>query len=484
MQSRSALPEIPVLRAGVEYESLDTVEILDVRSGEAVARVHQANAGIVRRDLGRMLARENPLAEVPVARLLEICGRAAELFLSGDLPLREGEAGQSPEDYVAALSRTSGLPWTLVRRNMDKVATVLREMPRILDGLTRGLDPALLDQGLGRDGERLVSFAPRTKALGVVLPSNSPGVNSLWLPALALKVPVVLKPGRDEPWTPMRLARAFLAAGLPREAISLYPTDHEGAAAILELSGRSLLFGDESTTARWAADPRVEIHGPGRSKILIGADMAGEIDAHLAILVASVLEGGGRSCINASTIYTTRGGRELAEALARALADAHPRAADDPAAVLSAFANPRMAEGIDAAIERGLATDGARDLSRDLRGGEPRLVRHEGATWLLPTIVHCQGPDHPLALTEYLFPYAAVVELDEQAMLAHMGPTLVATALTRDARFLERLLAANTIGRLNIGPIPTTRVEWDQPHEGNLFEHLWMRRAIQQSPGW
>jgi len=26
--------------------------------------------------------------------------------------------------------------------------------------------------------------------------------------------------------------------------------------------------------------------------------------------------------------------------------------------------------------------------------------------------------------------------------------------------------------------VPTGRVEWDQPHEGNLFEHLYRRRAL------
>ena len=35
------------------------------------------------------------------------------------------------------------------------------------------------------------------------------------------------------------------------------------------------------------------------------------------------------------------------------------------------------------------------------------------------------------------------------------------------------------IERLNIGPFPTNRVQWEQPHEGNLFEFLYRRRAIQ-----
>ena len=33
-----------------------------------------------------------------------------------------------------------------------------------------------------------------------------------------------------------------------------------------------------------------------------------------------------------------------------------------------------------------------------------------------------------------------------------------------------------------IGPIPTYQISWDQPHEGNLFEHLYRQRAFQTEP--
>ena len=36
------------------------------------------------------------------------------------------------------------------------------------------------------------------------------------------------------------------------------------------------------------------------------------------------------------------------------------------------------------------------------------------------------------------------------------------------------------VDRLNLGPIPTNQIGWDQPHEGNLFDHLYGRRAIQR----
>ena len=41
------------------------------------------------------------------------------------------------------------------------------------------------------------------------------------------------------------------------------------------------------------------------------------------------------------------------------------------------------------------------------------------------------------------------------------------------------LLASPLIHRLNLGAMPTSHVHWDQPHEGNLFDVLYRRRAVQ-----
>jgi acyl-CoA reductase-like NAD-dependent aldehyde dehydrogenase len=38
-----------------------------------------------------------------------------------------------------------------------------------------------------------------------------------------MKIPVVLKPGREDPLTPFRLMQAMIAAGFPREAFGFYP---------------------------------------------------------------------------------------------------------------------------------------------------------------------------------------------------------------------------------------------------------------------
>jgi hypothetical protein len=59
-----------------------------------------------------------------------------------------------------------------------------------------------------------------------------------------------------------------------------------------------------------------------------------------------------------------------------------------------------------------------------------------------------------------------------------IGPTLALSAVTEDPVLRQSLLRESSIHRLHLGPIPTTQVAWDQPHEGNLFTHLYRRRAI------
>ena len=139
-------------------------------------------------------------------------------MLFRSLPLGDRGHTQSPQQYVETLSATSGLPWVMVRRNMAKIHHALTHMRTVLTGLTRGLDLSIIDRGFGEQFGTRISYYPTCQALGLVMPSNSPAVNSLWLPAIALKTPVIIKPGREEPWTPYRLIQAFIAAGCPAEA--------------------------------------------------------------------------------------------------------------------------------------------------------------------------------------------------------------------------------------------------------------------------
>jgi acyl-CoA reductase-like NAD-dependent aldehyde dehydrogenase len=476
----SSLPHIPALRRGAPYDSLDKNEIVDHRNGTHMAVVSQVNAGIVRKDLARIGDARAALKKLTVAQLIEICAKAGDLFLNETLPLGNKGHTQTAQQYIETLSCTSGLPQVMVRRNMAKIHFALKQMATILNGLTRGLDLTVLDRGYGEQSGTRVSFYPTTQCLGVVMPSNSPAVNSLWLPAIPLKIPVIIKPGREEVWTPYRLIQAFIAAGCPSEAFGFYPTDHEGAAEILKSCGRALLFGDKSTTAQYANNRAIQIHGPGWSKILVGDDEIERWPEFIDLMAASISDNGGRSCINASAIIVPKYAAEIAEALAKKLGPVAPVSASDEQARLSGFANPKMAEFIDQAIEEGLRTPGAEDVTSRYRQGT-RKLEFEGGLYLRPTVVRCDSFAHPLANREFLCPYASVVEMPQSEMLSQIGPSLVVTAITKDPKFTEQLLECPLIERLNLGPLPTTTISWDQPHEGNMFEFLYKRRSIERA---
>jgi acyl-CoA reductase-like NAD-dependent aldehyde dehydrogenase len=337
-----------------------------------------------------------------------------------------------------------------------------------------------VDKGFGELNGQALSFFPRTESLAVVLPNNSPGVHTLWTPAVALKIPLVLKPGSSEPWTPYRIIQALVRAGAPPEAFSFYPTDHVGAGEILRSTGRGMIFGDAGSTGSWRDDPRIEIHGPGYSKIIIGDDCVDDWEKYLDVMVASIAENGGRSCVNASGVWVSRHADEIGEALAERLARIVPRDAEDEDAMLAPFADAGVAARINESIDQSLTETGARDLSALYRKGE-RMVTSGGSVYLLPTVVLCESAEHSLANREFLFPYASVVRAGQEDIPEALGPSLVVTAITEDAKLIRKLVSSSNVDRLNIGPVPTNHISWDQPHEGNLFEHLYARRAFQHA---
>lgn len=459
--------KLPILRQGEPYYSLDVARVVHHRTREPFVEVSQANPGLIRRDLGKQEIPKSLLNKFTTRELVSVCARAADYFV------------ESPAGYIEQVSATTGLPYVLAERNMFKIKSMLAQMDQVLNGLTRGIDWDILDRGFGEFAGRTLSFFPRTQSLGAVLPNNSPGVHSLWIPAFALRIPLVLKPGSAEPWTPYRIIQSLIKAGAPREAFSFYPTDHAGASEILRNCGRSLLFGDSSTTAIWANDPGIEIHGPGYSKVIVGEDCVDDWEQYLDVIVASIAENGGRSCVNASAVWAPRHADAISEAVAERLARIVPRAADDPQAQLAPFVDPQIATRINAMIDQGLLEPGARDVTAAYRQSE-RLVTWNDCSYLNPTLIRCSA-DHTLAGREFLFPFAAVVDVPQDQVVSQLGPSLVVTAITKDPKFIQTLVNSPQIDRLNIGPLSTIQISWDQPHEGNLFDHLYGRRAFQRA---
>jgi acyl-CoA reductase-like NAD-dependent aldehyde dehydrogenase len=469
---------IPVLRWGQPYTSIDVDEVVHFADGEPIASVSRANGGLIQRDMRKAARAREVLREIPIDDLITRVGAAGELYMNATLPI--GDGTQTPDEFARAQSATTGLPERMCGANMKKNGFVLAQMRKILTSLTRGLDFDVLSRGHGEERAVPISYQAQSPVVGLVLPSNSPGVHTLWLPVIPLQIGLVLKPGPQEPWTPYRMAEAFFQAGIPREAISIYPGLGDVGAAVLDSCQRNLIFGGTATVDRYRGNPTVQAHGPGFSKILLGDDQVDRWEQFLDVMVDSVFVNSGRGCINCSGIWASRHTRDIAEAVARRLAEVRPLPPDHPEASLAAFTVPGVADAISQAIDADLQAPGVTDVTARHREG-PRVITEGRADYLLPTVVHCESPEAAIAKKEYMFPFVTVVECPEAAMLDAIGPTLVCSAITCKPEFRRRLLDAVHIDRLNLGPVPTTRLNWLQPHEGNIIDFLFRARAFQSA---
>jgi acyl-CoA reductase-like NAD-dependent aldehyde dehydrogenase len=466
---------IPILRWGEPYTSTETDQVVHFDTGEVLAEVSRTNPSMVGRDMRHAGRARDILRTIPIREILERVKKAGELYANAELPL--GDGTQTPEQFARMQSATTGLPEHMCKFNMKKNLFVLSQMDKILDSLTRGLDLEILSRGHGVEARGVpVSYQAQSPVLGLVLPSNSPGVHTLWLPIIPMQIGLVLKPGPQEPWTPYRMAQAFVQAGIPKESIAIYPGLGDIGAAVLQHCPRSLIFGGTATVEQYKGNPRVQAHGPGFSKILLGDDVVDNWQKYIDLMVDSVYVNSGRGCINCSGIWASRHTKEIAEAIAERIGPKEPLPPDDPNSGLAAFTVPGQAQGIWAAIAKDLESPGTQHLTA--RHG-PRLVERERCAYLRPVVAHCNSPEEPIAKKEFMFPFVTVVQCPQAKMLEAIGPTLVCSVITQDTKWQRQLLDATHIDRLNLGPLPTIQLNWLQPHEGNIVDFLFRARAFQ-----
>ena len=357
---------IPVLRQGEPYTSLDIDKVVHFATGEAVCEMSRANGALVARDMRHSQRARDVLREVPIQNLLQMIKKAADLYAKADLPL--GDGTQTPDQFARMQSATTGLPEHMCRFNMKKNHFVLNQMDKILDSLTRGLDLNILSRGYGMESRGVpVSYQAQSPVLGMVLPSNSPGVHTLWLPIIPMQIGLVLKPGPQEPWTPYRMTQAFIQAGIPKQAIAIYPGLGDIGAAVLQHCPRSLIFGGTATVEQYKGNPRVQAHGPGFSKILLGDDVVDNWPKYIDMMVNSVYVNSGRGCINCSAVWASRHTKEIAEAIAERIGPAEPLPPEDPNAGLAAFTVPGQADAVWADIDRDLKASGTTHVTAKYR---------------------------------------------------------------------------------------------------------------------
>ena len=468
---------LPVLRWGQPYTSMDVDDVVHFATGEPIAKVSRANGGMIQRDMRKAQRARDVLREIPIDELITRVGTAGDLYANATLPM--GDGTQNPDEFVRAQSASTGLPERLCRGEHEE------------EHLRPERDAAHPDVADARPGPggalaRIRRRARRADQLSGAEPGPRPR------PALELAGgPHPLAADHPDADRPRAEARARRSRGRRtgwRKRSSrpasrakrsrCIPGEATSAPRCSRAARRSLIFGGTATVDRYRGNARVQAHGPGFSKIIFGDDQVDDWEKYLDVMVDSVFANSGRGCINCSGIWASRHTREIADALARRLAEVRPLPPDHPDASLAAFTIPGAADAISGSIDADLRAPGVADVTATHRQ-EPRVVKEGSADYLLPTVVHCASPEAEIAKKEYMFPFVTVVECPEAKMLEAIGPTLVCSAITDKPELRRKLIDAVHIDRLNLGPVPTIQLNWLQPHEGNIVDFLFRARAFQ-----
>ena len=441
------------LVCGRHVTSADRVRVPDVRGGDL------ADVGAAPRLMALAALRELREHADGVPPGQELFDEAAGLFEEAELE------GESPEEYAARVSYATGLTAAAVAQSVRDLVDELRE-------LTRTTAAELPGTGFGSDSG--IGFAtrwvPRGRVFAAVMASNHPTPNVTWAQALFHGYSVAVKPGSRDPFTPLRLTRALLAAGLPPGKLAYLPASHQTGEFLLKEADRGIVYGGDSAVRRWQGDETVAVRGPGRTKALLDRDADETITAHLAL---SASFDGGTRCTNLSAVLTTRPVAEVADALARRLATLPSVPVTTATATLLA-ADRERAERIRRQVDELRAAPGVTDHSarHDPAGTETAVALADGSHLLRPLVLSVDEVHHPAVGTELPFPFVVVAPWTPADGVAPLRESLVLNLLTDDEELVDAAVREPSVRKITRGAVlPWTAVP-GIPHDDNYTQFL------------
>ncbi|MEU5405983.1 aldehyde dehydrogenase family protein [Nocardia asteroides] len=443
--------EIDALGPAGAYRARQRIPITAL-DGTKVGELGQVPALFVRRALTAMRAAPT----LPVGERLALMSEAAELFTTATI------GGLDPEEYVRIVSTVSGVPRQVVRQSVEWVAEVLRAQPDTMAlAMPRG---AVAEWSDARTGDGAGVWVRKGDVFAVHAAGNTPAVHGLWPEALALGYKVVVRPSAREPFTAFRLVSALRAAGFPPEIVTLLPTDYTAADVIIAEADYAIVYGGQDVVDKYGASPRVLTQGPGRSKILITADV--DWRERIDVIADSVSHLGGTACTCTTGVLVEGDPEPLARALAERLARIPSLPADHPDALLTVQPVPAVV-AIDEYLHEVAGS------ARPLLGGETIVDElPSGGAVLRPAVHLVDSATAPQLGVELAFPCVWVGPWRPADGIAPLRDSLVLTAMTTRADLVDALLTEPTITNLYLGDNPTTWLRPGVPHDGYLAEFL------------
>jgi acyl-CoA reductase-like NAD-dependent aldehyde dehydrogenase len=310
----------------------------------------------------------------------------------------------------------------------------------------------------------------RGDVFAVHAPGNEPAVHGAWLEALALGYRVAVRPSRRDPFTPHRLISALRTCGFGDDHVALLPTNYEVADELLRGADLAMAYGGEDVMRKYASLSSMLPQGPGRSKILLTADV--DWRDHLDVIVSSISGLAGRACVNTTAVFVEGDPTPVAEAIAERLSALPSLPPEDEQAVLPVLPVPEAQQ-----LERYLLAKA--EATRPWLGGDGIVDElGDGSAVLRPAVHELERSDAPQARVELAFPCVWVAPWLPGAGVEPLKETLVLTAITEDAGLVDALVSEPTIRNVYVGDHPTWWLAPGVPHDGFLADFLMESKAV------
>ncbi len=280
---------------GGEFRTTDTpLPVTNPYNGEVIAQTWLAGPAEIEEAIEAGLAAEEAMASLPVYKRYEILHEVSEALKT------------ERERLAAVLARESGKPMRYALGELDRGAQtfqVAAEESKRLPGEYLSIDwtPA----GAGKEG--WVKYFPAGLMAGIA-PFNFPLNLALhkMAPAIAAGNPIILKPARSTPLSVLELAKILERTGLPKGAVSIFPTDREAGNRLVTDRRIKMLSFTGSPAVGWKMK-----QDAGKKKVLL------ELGGNAGVIVSDTADinhavdrcviGGyaysGQICIHVQRIY-------------------------------------------------------------------------------------------------------------------------------------------------------------------------------------
>lgn len=403
---------------------------------------------------------QDKIMQMREAPFISLSQRYERLKKAGQIYEKETLAGLDPESYVALVSNVTGLQQAIIMESLANISDNLSHMNEILQAaIPVG---AVWDINAPEVNAGCSLFSRRGDVVSIIAAGNGPGAHGLWPQAIAMGYRTLVKPSSREPFTAQRLVYALELAGLA-EYIALIPTDHKGAETLISQSDLAIVYGGADVAARYKDNSRVLVQGPGRSKIVIGRDIAHEEAVEIA--VQSVVSLGGAACVSASAILVENDSGGFARKLRQEL---------EICSQQLSLTLGRQQE-VDAYEDLLKSDDIPWSYDRDNFQGYP----------LKPHVTLVKDVSDPRVQRELPFPCVTIAPFDRQeACYKALSGSLVVTVLSRQKDLINKVLADTSIANVYIGNISTTWMNFQVPHDGYLADFLMCNRGVRVEAEW